>query len=63
MNKELRDGLEKRAQARRDFMQWARIQIVESVIDHGFKELYGVLERILHVHRQMEKEHPVPEEG
>ena len=57
MAKELRLTLEQRAQARREFMQWARIEIADSVISHGFRELPNVIERIVHSYMVMQEKH------
>jgi hypothetical protein len=46
---------EREAQAYREFMQWARIQICESVMRYGFQNIQTEIERILQVYRNLEK--------
>lgn len=50
---------EKRAQAYREFLDWSKREVADSIIKHGFGELRGVIERILHAYRQLLIEHPL----
>ena len=51
--------LEQRAQAYREFRQFATHELAESVIRYGFQNLENSLERILHVYRQLLKDYPI----
>lgn len=50
--------LEARAQAYSEYLNYAKREIADSIIKHGFTELHGVIERLLHVYRQFQKDHP-----
>jgi hypothetical protein len=44
---------EKRAQAYREFQQWARQLIADTIIRHGFSGIDGVLVQILNAYSQL----------
>jgi hypothetical protein len=51
---------EKRAQAYKDFIEWAEREVCNEIIRGGFGGVRGAIERILQLHEHYKKENPQP---